>query len=246
MCFHASIRATSQQLEDRFNTTFVNDEVRSKYNTPHYHLNGFEHPSLPVITQELTHSILPSVWGIVPTNEDPNQLDKYFKKVSKFGGGLNAKSEKLNSHFLYKHLYKSQRCLILVDGFFEPHHAKNKSFPYFIKRHDSKPFALAGIYTRFENGLITCSILTRSAIPFLANIHNVKKRQPVILRSELENKWLNQDLRDEVITTIISTDYDSEQLEAYPIDRKLFSPKQNSNVKDILQKKDYPELTTLF
>lgn len=246
MCFHASITSTSRQLERNFNAQFINDKVRSDFDMPQYHLNGFEHPNLLIITQELNQTILPAVWGVVPTHENPEDLNAYFKKASKFGGGLNAKSEKLRLHFLYKHLYKTQRCLILIDAFFEPHHVKNKSFPYLIQRKDRKPFALAGIYTRFKNGLITCSILTRPAMPFLANIHNVKQRQPVMLCPELEKTWLNQNLNDKDIIRIIEKDYDDKSLKAYPVDKKLFSPKHNSNVKDILKQVSYPELETLF
>ncbi|RRO24081.1 SOS response-associated peptidase [Flavobacteriaceae bacterium 14752] len=246
MCFHTSITSTSKQLESNFNAQFINDKVRSKFDSPQYHLNGFEHPNLPIITQELNQTILPAVWGIVPTHENPEELNTYFKKASKFGGGLNAKSEKLRSHFLYKNLYKTQRCLILIDAFFEPHHVNNKSFPYLIQKKDRKPFALAGIYTRFENGLITCSILTRPAMPFLANIHNAKQRQPVMLDSELEKNWLNYKLSDKDIFQIIETDYDDKDLKVYPVDKKLFSPKYNTNVKDILKPVSYPELETLF
>ncbi len=246
MCFHTSITSTAKQLERHFNAKFVNDKVRSKFESPQYHLNGFDHPNLPIITQEVNQSILPAVWGIVPSHENPKKLNAYFKKASKFGGGLNAKSEKLKSHFLYKQLYKTQRCLILIDAFFEPHHVNKKTFPYLIKRSDNKLFSLAGIYTRFENGLITCSILTRPAMPFIANIHNVKQRQPVVLDAELEKTWIDQSLNDKDIFEIIEKDYDQNNLKAYSVDKKLFSPKQNSNVKDILQPVSYPELETLF
>ena len=246
MCAHASQTSSAEDLENRFKAQFVNDNVKSKFNTPKYHLNGFEHPDLPIITQELPDKILPAVWGIVPSHENPEELKAYFKKASKFGGGLNAKSEKLSSHFLYKRVYKTQRCLILVDAFFEPHHVQSKSFPYLVRRKDSQAFALAGIYTRFDTGLLTCSILTREAMPFMAEIHNVKKRQPVILNPNLEQQWLSQDLDDQEILKINNTDYDEQLLEAYPVDKKLFSPKEDSNVADILKPVQYSELNTLF
>ncbi|TKS55883.1 SOS response-associated peptidase [Mesohalobacter halotolerans] len=246
MCFHASLISTSEQLENRFDAKFVNQEVKSKFETSSYHLNGFEHPNLPIITQELKDVVLPAVWGIVPTGEDSTALEAYYKKAARFGGGLNAKSEKLDSHFLYKHLYKNQRCLILIDAFFEPYHVNNNSFPYLIRRKDKQAFALAGIYSRFDNGLITCSILTRKAMPYIAKIHNVKKRQPVMLNPDLEQQWLSQDLKDNDIFKIINSDYDDQSLESYPVDKKLFSPKENSNMVDILKPVQYPELNTLF
>ncbi len=246
MCFHASLVAKSQQIELQFEVSFANDSVKSKFDTPQYHLNGFEHPDLAIITQEAPDLILPAVWGLAPTHQNPEFLDDYYSKASKFGGGLNARSEKLTSHFLYKSLFKVQRCLVIVTAFYEPHKYKNTSFPYIIKRQDSKPFALAGLYTRFNNGLVTCAILTKDAMPFLAEIHNVKKRQPVILSRTNEKNWLCNFNTTEDIFSIINQDIDANELQSYPVNKQLFSPKVNSNVPSILEQVSYPELNRLF
>lgn len=246
MCFHASIVTSAKQVEIQFQSSFVNERVKSNFDKPHYHLNGFEHPNLPIITQELPDVILPAVWGIVPASEHPGHLELYFKKASKYGGGLNARSEKLNSHFLYKQLYKSQRCMVIVTSFYEPHKYKNTSYPYIIRRADLKPFALAGLYTRFENGLVTCTILTKPAMPYLAEIHNVKKRQPVILTQKNQKYWLDHSISENDIFTIVNENVDAKDLQSYSVNKSLFSPKQDSNVPSILEHVAYPELNRLF
>jgi putative SOS response-associated peptidase YedK len=246
MCFHASITSKAQHLEERSSSVFVNTKVKSQFNEPHYHLNGFAHPNLPIVTQELPEKILPAVWGIAPPNINPEDLEAYYKKASKFGGGLNARSEKLDSHFLYKMAYKSQRCLIYVDAFFEPHHVKSKSYPYLVKRKDREMMALAGLYTRFENGLVTCTIITKPASNFLAEIHNKKKRQPTILNAEMEFKWISNDLDDHSIVEVINSDHGDDHIEAYPVSKKLQSPKEDSNRPEILEPFNYPELNALF
>jgi len=246
MCFHASINSTSKQIELRFGAKFYNTEIKAQFDAPKYHLNGFDHPNLPIITQELPEAILPAVWGVVPKHEDPEQLSAYYKKASRYGGGLNARSEKLTSHFLYRNLYKSYRCLILVDAFYEPHKFQNKSYPYLIKRKDNQPFSLAGLYSRFDNGLITCTILTKAAMPYLANIHNVKKRQPVMLSPSNERKWTDLNSTEDVIFSIIQDDVDESELESYTVSRDLFSPKVKSNVPSIREHHSYPELNSLF
>jgi len=246
MCFHASINATSKQIELRFGAKFYDTKIKAQFDRPQYHLNGFDHPNLPIITQELPESILPAVWGIVPRNENPEDLTTYYKKAARFGGGLNARSEKLDSHFLYRHLYRSSRCLILVSAFFEPHKFQNRSYPYIIKQKDNEPFALAGLYSRFDNGLITCTILTKDAIPYLAEIHNVKKRQPVILSKSNETNWIDDELVEDDVFSIIAEDTDEKDLESYTVNKSLFSPKQDSNVPSILEHLAYPELNSLF
>jgi putative SOS response-associated peptidase YedK len=246
MCFHFSLTSKSTHIEHRAKAKFINPKVKSNFDTPHYHLNGFEHPNLAICTQELPDKILPSVWGIAPKHNSQESLEAYYKKASRYGGGLNARSEKLRNHFIYKHAYKSQRCLIWANAFFEPHHVKSKSYPYLIKRQDAKLFALAGIYTRFENGLITCAILTKDAMPYLAEIHNQKKRQPVILSPDKEQLWLNNTLDEPGIFECIQDDYDDKALESYPVHKKLHKPLVDSNVPDILEPFDYPDLNTLF
>jgi len=246
MCFHASIISKAQHLEKRSQSKFINKDVKNQFDKSHYHLNGFAHPNLPIVTQELPNKILPAVWGIAPTNTNPEELDQYYKKASKFGGGLNARAEKLYSHFLYKTPIKSQRCLIYVDTFFEPHHYKGKSYPYLIRRKDKEVLALTGIYSRFQNGLITCTIITKPASPFMSEIHNSKNRQPVILPKKFETKWVDSDLNKDGIHNIIHQNYDDSALESYPVSKKLQSPKEESNVPEILEPFNYPELSRLF
>lgn len=246
MCFHLSLTSKSAHIEERSNAEFVNSDVKNDFDQPHYHLNGFAHPNIAICTQELPDKILPSIWGIAPKHTNPEQLDSYYKKASRYGGGLNARSEKLDSHFIYKTLYKTQRCLIWANAFFEPHHVKSKSYPYLIRRKDKDLFALAGIYTRFKNGLMTCAILTKDAMPYLAEIHNQKKRQPVILSPEYENEWLNNALDEDHILGCIAANYDEGLLESYPVHKKLQQSTVNSNVPDIIEPFHYPELNTLF
>jgi len=245
MCFHFALTSKSAHIEQRAESEFINSEVKSEFNQPHYHLNGFAHPKVAICPQEIPDKILPSIWGIAPKHTNPEQLEVYYKKASRYGGGLNARSEKLKSHFIYKHVYKTQRCIIWANGFFEPHHLKSTSYPYLIRRKDSELFALAGIYSRFKNGLITCAILTKEAMPYLAEIHNKKKRQPVILSYENEHKWLNT-LSEKEIFDCIASDYDDHLLTSYPVHKKLHKPSVDSNVPDIMEPFPYPELNALF
>lgn len=246
MCFHLSLTSKSNDIERRSKANFVNDTIKSSFDKPNYHLNGFAHPIIVITAQELPDKLLPSIWGIAPPNTNPEGLGGYYKKASRYGGGLNARSEKIKSHFLYKSVYKFQRCIIWANGFFEPHHVRSKSYPYLIRRKDKSLFPLAGIYTRFENGLITCAILTREAMPYLAEIHNQKKRQPVILTPKKEKDWLKESLKDEDIFHCINTDYSEQELESYPVNKKLHKPSEDSNIPEILDPFDYPELNRLF
>src|SRR5690606_21414625 len=101
MCFHTSQTKKVVELENRYNVSLTDDDARDAYDIPRYHLNGFAHPDMLIIPQEEPSVLAPALWGIVPNNKKPEQLGAYYKEAVKYGGGLNAQSEKLFEHFIY-------------------------------------------------------------------------------------------------------------------------------------------------
>jgi putative SOS response-associated peptidase YedK len=110
---------------------------------------------------------------------------------------LNARIETLSEKPSYKS-YLNNRCLILVDAFYEwkwlDEKGKTKK-QYEITLQDNSPFAIAGIYNTWTNKLTgeilnTYSIITTEAKELMAEIHNTKKRMPVILTPNNEKLWL--------------------------------------------------------
>lgn len=242
MCFHTSQTKKSIELEQRFNVTVHTPEVGKLFDRPAYHLNGFAHPTMGIIPQEEPAVLVAAKWGIVPQNKKREDLEAYYKEAVKYGGGLNAQSEKLFDHFIYKQSAHSRRCLIPVTGFFEPHEAKGKKYPFYISRKDNEAFALAGIYTLVE-GIPTFTILTKAASPLFEKIHNNKKRQPVLLPQALEQKWLQDNLSEKDIQNLMNTSYPEDELNPHTVSKDLFSPKINSNNKNTLEKVIYENVT---
>jgi putative SOS response-associated peptidase YedK len=238
MCFHTSQTKKVVELESRFKVSLHDDELREAYDNPFYHLNGFAHPDMLIIPQEEPSVLVPGKWGIVPQNKTPEQVEAYYKEAVRFGGGLNAQSEKLFDHFIYKHAAKSRRCLIPVTGFFEPHDYKGKKYPFYVSRKDNEAFALAGIYTLIE-GLPTFSILTKAASPLFEKIHNKKKRQPVLIYTKYEQEWLNDNLDENDIKEFIDINYPEVELNPYTVSKDLFSPKILSDISSITEQISY-------
>ena len=247
MCYHTRITESVANLENRFKASLHKESTRLLFDKPKYHLNGFAHPNMLVIPQQKPEVLAPGIWGIVPENKQPDEIKPYYKEAVKFGSGLNAQSEKLFDHFIYREVALTQRCLIPVTGFFEPHTHQKKKFPFYIHRSDHETMSLAGIYTNI-GAYITFSILTKKASSLFEKIHNIKKRQPVILNPETERKWLDNSLSKAIINEIIMQPYDDELLEAYTVSKDLYNSRLESNVESIAEKVIYPELenTTLF
>ncbi|HLV15734.1 MAG TPA: SOS response-associated peptidase [Xanthomarina sp.] len=238
MCFHTSQIKKVSKLEKHYKVTLTNPKLRETFNIPRYHLNGFAHPKMLIIPQEEPSVITPGIWGIIPNNKKVAQISNYYKEAVRYGGGLNAQSEKLFNHFIYKHAVFSKRCLIPVTGFFEPHEYKSKKYPFHIKRKDNEVLSLAGIYTSIEE-VLTFTILTKPASPLFAKIHNKKNRQPILLSQATEQNWLEDNLTENQIKELLNSPYPEEELSTYTVSRDLFSPKVNSNTPTITEEIKY-------
>lgn len=245
MCFHISQTKIGRELKERYQARIVFPKENESALPFFYHANGFAHPEIPVIPQEEPSVITTAHWGLAPTDVLEDKLTAYYKKAVAFGGGLNAQSEKLFTHFLYKQAAFSRRCLIPVTGFFEPHEFQKKKFPYFINRRDGESIALAGLYTRLGTTL-SCTILTKPASERFAAIHNSKKRQPVLLDQKHEKDWLNDGLDANQLQSLIDSAYPEEQLSSFTVSRTVFNPRENSNTPEALLPVEYPELMNLF
>ncbi|WP_418510951.1 SOS response-associated peptidase [Corallibacter sp.] len=241
MCFHTSQTKKTTELENRFDVSLVDDSIREYFDVPRYHMNGFSHPNMLVIPQEKSNVLAPGVWGIVPNNKSKEEIKPYFKEAVKYGGGLNARSEKVFQHFIYRSSIMENRCIIPVSGFFEPHDYKGVKYPFHFKDKENKPLALAGLYTVID-AFITFTILTKDASPLFAKVHNKKNRQPVILDDENTHNWLSTDLNENDIKDILKFTYPEDSLDAYSVSRDLFSPKVDSNVPGIIEREVYDDL----
>ncbi|MGO1751081.1 MAG: SOS response-associated peptidase [Psychroflexus sp.] len=241
MCAHTSQIEKVEQLEEQYNVKLSDESQRELFDRPSYHIIGFTHAQMLIIPQEKPSVLAAATWGIAPETKKVSELKQYYKEARKFGGGINARSEKSFDHFPYKQSIFSKRCIIPVSAFFEPHDHKGNKYPFVFKPRESDFLSLAGIYTRIENK-VTFAILTQEASPLFARIHNKKNRQPIIFNEKQISQWLNKDLEESQIQTLLQTHYDENQLKHYPVSSDLFSPKVNSDVETILDKIEYESL----
>lgn len=242
MCFHTTTTNKVKRLEKHFDVSLSDPKLEPYFDKPTYHHNGFSHPNMLVIPQEKHRLLAPAVWGIVPSNKTADEIKPYFKESVRYGGGLNARSEKVFNHFVYRDSIMEKRCIIPVSGFFEPHDYKKKKYPFYFKNADDSPIALAGLYTVIDT-YITFTILTKNASPLFEKVHNLKKRQPVILSLEDSKNWLDNTLETNQINELLNTEFPESKLETHPVSKDLFSPKVDSNVESIIEKTEYAELS---
>lgn len=116
-------------------------------------------------------------WGLIPSWAKPDFVSAHT---------INARSESVHEKPSFRQAFKSRRCLIPADGYYEWATELGKiasKQPFFIHRNDSKTLAMAGVY---ENG--TAAIITKDATGSLAEIHN---RMPLFLPMDEWELWLD-------------------------------------------------------
>lgn len=186
MCFHTIQSKLATQIEKRFKAKIKDVQEFA----PQEHINGFAFPKTPIITNKNPEIIEHYNWGLIPHWAKDDQIRKMT---------LNAKIETVDEKPSFRDVV-TQRCLVLANGFYEwqwlDSKGKNK-VKYEIGIGNEDLFAFAGLYSHWTDtttGEIknTYTIVTTEANELMAEIHNIKKRMPVILRPEDELKWLGQ------------------------------------------------------
>ncbi|MBS0000473.1 MAG: SOS response-associated peptidase [Cyclobacteriaceae bacterium] len=223
------------------------ERIRNKVD-PVYYETGFNHPDIPVITDDQPVQIQLFGWGLIPFwVKDPKQAVELSNRT------LNARGEEIFQKPSFRNSAMKKRCLIIVDGFFEYHWHNGISYPFYIRMKNDDPILLAGLWETWHykaGGMTrnTCSIVTTRANPLMEYIHNQPKgsegsRMPLIVPEGMEGKWLmeiNDKLDQREIQKLIQP-FDESMLDFYTVPR-LKGKEGVGNSPQAIIRHPYPEL----
>lgn len=242
MCYNVQyIEKRAQRVSGHYGIPFSEQMPALQF----YHVSGFTHPLLPVITSGEPEVIQAYRWGLIPGwCKDITQALEMRNRT------LNAKGETLFERSSFRGPAKSKRCLVIVNGFYEWYTKGKNKYPFFVHLKDRPFFSLGGIYETWVNKetaevFNTFSIITVEANPLMAKIHNSKKRMPFILSTEHEKKWIRAGLSPDEIKKMIHPSGDRE-MEAWSVSKRITDRHLDSNVPEVTEKHSYPELATDF
>lgn len=115
--------------------------------------------------------------------------------------------------------------MVPADGFYEWKASAGPKQPFFFQRRDGRPFAMAGLWDRWDKGedgaLETFTILTTSPNEIVAPIH---KRMPVILEPEHFEEWLDPQFEDLDRLTALLVPAEARALFGYPVSTYVNNP----------------------
>jgi putative SOS response-associated peptidase YedK len=125
---------------------------------------------------------------------------------------------------------RTQRCIVIASAFIEGPSKLGLSKPYlvYLRKHQN-PFAIAGIWDTWLNPKTgfhenSFAIITTTANSLLRQIGN--SRMPVILSDGDARRWIKQTTELSRITSMLKH-YDTNLMNAYPIDPKIKNPEEN-------------------
>ncbi len=121
-------------------------------------------------------------WGLVP---------HWSKDMPKDKPLINARGETVSQKPSFRASYRSRRCLVIADGFYEWKRVGQKPLPFYISPADGEMFAMAGVWDVWKTPdgkmLESVAIVTTAANETMAAIHH---RMPVVIAHNDIDAWL--------------------------------------------------------
>jgi putative SOS response-associated peptidase YedK len=148
-------------------------------------------------------------WGLVP--HWAKQADGNYRMI-------NARAETVATKPAFRTPFRSRRCLIPADGYYEWKSVAGRKQPYYFTMKDGNPFCFAGLWERWQpaegDALETCAIITTEANALGAEVHH---RMPVIIGADDYEQWLDPRVTrsDEVLPLLAP--FPPEAMTVYPV-----------------------------
>jgi putative SOS response-associated peptidase YedK len=240
VCFTVNVNIVREELEERYGAELIDHD---KYR-PSYYYHAYSLPLMPVVCSDEPASLRLFRWGLIPSwAEDEKAANEIMVKT------FNARSETIDTKPAFRESFISRRCLVPVRGFFEWQHIGGRKIPWYISLRDEDIFSLAGIWDswKMKGGvtLNTFSVVTTRANELMSEIHNTKKRMPVILPAGAEKLWLKEVL-DKASAEALMEPVAQEMLEAHTVSPLITNTRADRNRQELIMPYNYPVQGLLF
>lgn len=153
-------------------------------------------------------------WGLVPAwADDPTIASRL----------INARSETAAAKPSFRSAFRTRRCLVPVDGFYEwaPVPGSRRKRPHHFRSRDGRPLAFAGLWESWRPkddpsamALRTFTILTGPPNATVAPIHD---RMPVILAADEWSTWLDPTCSDRDLLQSMLDPAPDDLLDRWPV-----------------------------
>jgi len=132
----------------------------------------------------------------------------------------NARAESVAEKPMFRHAFKSRRCLIPASGYYEwrTDPGRKTRRPYYLSLPDGAPMSFAGLWelttTASGEQVETCAVVTTKANALIEPIHH---RMPVVLDRESWPLWLSRDAQTAALLVLLRA-YPAERMQMWEVD----------------------------
>jgi putative SOS response-associated peptidase YedK len=240
VCFTVNVNIVREELEERYGSELID---RDKYR-PSFYYHAYSLPYMPVICSGRNAGIRLFRWGLIPSwAGDESEANEIMLRT------FNARSETISSKPAFRDSFESRRCLVPVNGFFEWQLHGGRKIPWYITLRGENIFSLAGIWDSWTMPggitLNTFSVVTTRANELMEEIHNTKKRMPVILPVTAEALWLKEGLAETALMSLTEP-VASDMLAAHTISPLITNSRADRNRPELIMPYSYPVQGSLF
>ena len=165
-----------------------------------------------VVNRKDGPQVLEATWWLIPRWSKTGKPDMQFP-------AFNARSESIDTSKLFAPCFKSHRCLVPADGFYEwkKISAKEKH-PMCIRLKDERPMFFGGVYSIWkdqeEKEHPSFSIITTEPNKLMSEIHT---RMPVIMPEKHFEQWLDPENIDLPAMKKLLVPYPDNEMTAYRV-----------------------------
>jgi putative SOS response-associated peptidase YedK len=208
MCGRYRLSRRQQVVAEYFDAVPGEDEWNPRYNIAPTQPVAVvrQNPNKPIRELSLLR------WGLIPSWATDPSIG--FRTI-------NARSETVTTTASFREPFRSQRCLIPADGFYEWQRNGKSKQPYCFEVGEGELFAFAGLWDRWTDPrgevIETCTILTTTPNAQLSDIHD---RMPVILSPADYSEWLNPVARNTDTTLRLLVPYGG-SMRRYPVSTRV-------------------------
>lgn len=222
MCGRYTLSAPEDVIADIFDLS--ESAVEAVGLSPRYNIAPTQDVPVVGLTHDDGRTLGLMRWGLVP----------HWAKDPSIGNRMiNARGETVAAKPAFRSSFKKRRCLVVADGFYEWKKLKSGKQPHHIRLKDGRPFAIAGLWSRWypkeETGdgegvepepLLSCTLITTGPNELMKGIHD---RMPVILPADSYDRWLDPETEGDLGDLLVS--YPAEEMEAYPVSTRVNNPR---------------------
>ena len=181
MCGRATLTVSVEEIAEVLGVKAV-DVGPPKYNLA---------PTQPMLVvrerRDHTREMVFVRWGLVPHWAKPEEAKRIGSRC------VQARVETAARSPAFREAFRSRRCLVIVDGFYEWKNLETgERRPHHVHREDRKPFVIAGLWARWRSpdgadAVDSCAVVTTRAKGRILELHD---RMPLVVAPNAYDAWL--------------------------------------------------------